>query len=167
MRGAMGNAPPSLRANSLSVKYVLFYCMDSIRDSRHLTMKLNLNGVIMRVLFATVVCFLVSSSAACAGKADILGVEIERTEDGYLNVSATVQHDDEGWEHYADRWEILDSQGTLLDTRVLRHPHSTTPFTRSLLRARIPENLEVIEVRAHDNVHGYGGKVVEKAVPKM
>lgn len=119
----------------------------------------------MRLLYLTIFSFLCTSCFVHGGEADVLEVKIERVEDGYLNVSATVQHDDEGWEHYADRWEMLDMNGTLLDTRVLRHPHSKIPFTRSILRARIPDNTEKIQVRAHDNIHGYGGKVIETAVP--
>jgi hypothetical protein len=69
-----------------------------------------------------------------------------------------VQHDDEGWDHYADRWEILD-------TRVLLHPHSRAPFTRSIPRAKIPAGIKEIRVRAHDSVHGYGGKELVVPVP--
>lgn len=37
-----------------------------------------------------------------------------KNDDGYLNAYATAQHDDEGLEHYADRWEILDMDGICL-----------------------------------------------------
>ncbi len=73
-----------------------------------------------------------------AGEAHVLHVKIERLADNNITVYATVQHDDEGWKHYADRWEILDMQGNLLDTRVLMHPHTEEPFTRSLPKAKIP-----------------------------
>ncbi len=95
-----------------------------------------------------------------AGEAHILEVKIERESDKNISVSATVQHDDDGWEHYADRWEILDGDGKLLDTRVLMHPHSKEPFTRSLPAAKIPAGTKKIRVRAHDSVHGYGGEEI-------
>ncbi len=94
-------------------------------------------------------------------------MEIEKTDDGDLNVYATVQHDDEGLEHYADRWEILDMEGNLLDLRILTHPHSSLPFTRFILRARLPQGIKKISVRAHDNVHCYCGKVVGILVPEI
>ncbi|MGB3210081.1 MAG: hypothetical protein WBB19_05180 [Desulforhopalus sp.] len=121
----------------------------------------------MRALLLTLACLCITSSLVSAGEADVLEVRIEKTDDGYLNVYATVQHDDEGMEHYADRWEILDMEGNLLDERILRHPHSAAPFTRSILRARLPKGTGKIRVRAHDNVHGYGGKVMETVVPEI
>lgn len=121
----------------------------------------------MRILFLTIAYLSITSSLVFAGEADVLQVKIEKTGDGYLNVYTTVQHDDEGFEHYADRWEILDMEGNLLDTRILMHPHSAEPFTRSILRARLPKGIKKISVRAHDNVHGYGGQIVEAAVPEF
>ncbi len=119
----------------------------------------------MKNLLLTLVYLLIAPFVALGSEADVLDVKIEKTDDGYLNVHATVQHDDEGWEHYADSWEILDMHGDVLDKRVLRHPHSSTPFTRSILRARIPKDTTRISVRAHDTVHGYGGAVVEVMMP--
>jgi len=78
-------------------------------------------------------------------------------------VSVTITHEDEGWDHYADKWDVLDAEGNLLGTRVLMHPHDTEqPFTRSLSLS-IPMNVEKVTIRAHDKVHGYGGK--EMTVP--
>ena len=69
-----------------------------------------------------------------------------------------MRHDDSGWEHYADRWEVLKPDGEVLATRVLAHPHETEqPFTRSLSRVRIPASVTEVVVRAHDSVHGFGG----------
>lgn len=110
-------------------------------------------------------CFLLTSWSAIAGEVDVLDVKVERSTDGSLKIYTTVQHDDEGWDHYADRWEVLDMEGNLLDTRVLKHPHTATPFTRTLPWARIPEGTEKIRIRAHDSVHGYGGKEVVAQVP--
>lgn len=118
-----------------------------------------------QIICGSLSILMITSSLVFGGEADVLEVKIEKTNDGYLNVAATVQHDDDGWDHYADRWEILDMEGKILDKRILRHPHATAPFTRSILRARIPKGMEKIRVRAHDNVHEYGGKEVEAVVP--
>jgi hypothetical protein len=73
------------------------------------------------------------------------------------NFTVTIRHSDTGWKHYADRFEVLDSEGTVLVKRVLRHPHvHEQPFTRSLAGAKIPANIDRVRVRAHDSVHGYG-----------
>ena len=85
---------------------------------------------------------------------------------GTWRVSATVEHADEGWDHYADRWEVLAPDGTILATRELLHPHvEEQPFTRSLAGVVIPDGIEEVIIRAHDNVHGYGGAEVTVAVP--
>lgn len=71
-----------------------------------------------------------------------------------------------GWDHYADRWEILGLDGTILATRVLRHPHmEEQPFTRSSRVFAIPEGITRVRVRADDKVHGFGGLEKEVALP--
>lgn len=81
--------------------------------------------------------------------------------DGTWVFEVTVQHEDTGWEHYADRWEVLTPEGQVLATRVLTHPHvNEQPFTRSQSGIVIPEGVTQVWVRAHDLVHGYGGREV-------
>jgi len=98
---------------------------------------------------------------AWAGKADVLEVkaQCEKTKCRFL---ATVRHADESWSHYANRWEVLDLEGNILTTRVLTHPHvDEQPFARGKGWTEIPVEIERVRVRAHDSVHGYGGKEVE------
>lgn len=65
---------------------------------------------------------------ALADPPQIVGVT--RTGD---TVSVTLRHPDTGWDHYADAWEVLDTDGARLGLRVLAHPHvNEQPFTRSL-----------------------------------
>jgi hypothetical protein len=100
---------------------------------------------------------------AIAGEADVIGVDISCTDNRVCRFDVTVRHADEGWEHYADRWEVLSPAGEILATRVLAHPHDNEqPFTRSLTNVSIPDDLSEVIVRAHDLVHGYGG--MERAV---
>jgi hypothetical protein len=78
---------------------------------------------------------------------------------GYWTFDVAVQHEDTGWEHYADLWEVLTMEGEVLTGRVLRHPHvDEQPFTRSQRGIVIPEGGTRVRVRAHDLVHGYGGR---------
>lgn len=96
---------------------------------------------------------------AQAGGADVVGVEAVRDNAGKWRFNVSVAHADEGWDHYADKWDVVAPDGTILGTRVLHHPHETEqPFTRSLSGIVIPETIDEVTVRAHDNQHGYDGK---------
>ena len=111
-------------------------------------------------MLASVAALLLSWTVA-AGEADVLAVKASQDETGAWRFDVTVRHDDEGWDHYADRWEVLLPDGTVLTTRILHHPHEDEqPFTRSLSGVRIPEGVESVEIRARDSVHGYGGATV-------
>lgn len=99
-----------------------------------------------------------------AGEADVIAVDVSCSDSRVCRFDVTVRHADEGWEHYANRWEVLSPAGEILATRVLAHPHvNEQPFTRSLTNVSIPGELAEVIVRAHDLVHGYGG--TERVVP--
>jgi len=103
--------------------------------------------------------FIVTS--ASANKADVVDVSVRC--DGDCSFDVTLKHDDSGWDHYADRWDVLAPDGTVLGTRVLYHPHvNEQPFTRSLGGVEIPADIKRVTLRGRDSLHGYGG--VEKTV---
>ena len=105
------------------------------------------------------------SSFVFAGEADVLDVKIVKTDADMYRFSVTVAHDDEGWDHYADKWDVLDEKGTVLGTRVLMHPHETEqPFTRSM-KVSVPMKVKKVTVRAHDKIHGYGGAEITLELP--
>lgn len=94
-----------------------------------------------------------------AGGADVVGVEAVRDNAGKWRFNVSVAHADEGWDHYADKWDVVAPDGTLLGTRVLHHPHENEqPFTRSLSGVVIPDSIDEVTLRAHDSQHGYEGK---------
>lgn len=102
---------------------------------------------------------------AWAGEADAIDVQVEATGDRTYRFDVTVAHADKGWEHYADAWDVLAPDGTVLGTRVLHHPHVTEqPFTRSM-SVEIPSDIDRVTLRARDSVHEYGGKTVEMQLP--
>jgi len=104
------------------------------------------------------------STAAFAGEVDVLDVKVSGA-GGEYDFSVTVKHADEGWDHYADGWEVVGEDGTVYGKRVLAHPHvNEQPFTRSG-RIKIPEGVETVIVRAHDSVHGFGGKEMIVSLP--
>lgn len=101
---------------------------------------------------------LAAAGSALAGEADVVGVEARRSGTTWT-FDVTVRHADTGWDHYADRWEVLGADGPVLGTRTLHHPHvEEQPFTRSLSGFAVPEGTVEVRVRAHDSVHGFGGR---------
>ena len=106
-------------------------------------------------------------STSNAGEADVTAVEIVKSPDGTYRFDVTVSHADEGWDHYANRWDVVGPDGEVLGTRTLYHPHvNEQPFTRSLSGVKIPQGVGTVTIRAHDLVHGYGGKVEVVEVPR-
>ena len=107
-----------------------------------------------------------SAGAAGAGEVDVLDVKVRKQADGRYQFSVTLSHADTGWEHYADKWEVLTPDGRVLGTRVLLHPHvDEQPFTRDLGNVRIPERIKEVVIRGHDRVHGTGGKTMTVRLP--
>ncbi|HUS95296.1 MAG TPA: hypothetical protein VMX97_01005 [Hyphomicrobiaceae bacterium] len=101
-------------------------------------------------------------SPAAAGKADVIEAAASKSAPGIFDFSVTVRHADEGWKHYANKWEVVGPGGKVLATRVLYHPHVTEqPFTRSLSGVKIPASVTEVTVRAGDTVHGLGGREVK------
>jgi hypothetical protein len=114
-------------------------------------------GLVSAALWA-VALFGPADTSALAGEADVVAVQALPEGGGRWRFNVTVAHADEGWDHYADKWDVVAPDGSLLGTRVLLHPHeSEQPFTRSLGGVAIPEGIETVTLRAHDSVHGYGG----------
>lgn len=107
------------------------------------------------------------AQGAQGGEADVVMVVAQQEAAGTWRFRVTVRHADVGWDHYADRWDVLDPGGAILGTRTLLHPHvEEQPFTRSLGGVEIPEGVTNVDVRARDSVHGYGGKVVSLELPR-
>lgn len=103
-----------------------------------------------------------------AGGADVVGVEVfklKKSGDTVFRFKVTVAHADEGWDHYADAWEVVGPDGALLGRRVLLHPHvNEQPFTRTA-DIELPKSIAEVTVRARDKVHGLGGAEMKVQVP--
>ncbi len=118
----------------------------------------------MRYLLGIVMASLVLTKISFAGEADVVDVKVSGASGSY-NFSVTVKHADEGWDHFANRWEVVGEDGTVYGTRILAHPHvNEQPFTRSG-SIKIPEGVKTVIVRANDSVHGLGGKEIVVQVP--
>ena len=113
------------------------------------------------VVAVSLAAILLSASQLFAGEADVVGVEVRRDGDAAWRFDVTVLHADTGWDHYADKWDVIGPDDTVYGERVLLHPHvGEQPFTRSLGGVRIPDDVGAVTVRAHDSVHGYGGRTL-------
>jgi hypothetical protein len=108
------------------------------------------------------------SGEEAQGNADVLRVRAVQSDDEIWTFHVTVEHPDVGWEDYADGWDVVTPDGTVLKpdpdapfTRLLLHPHvDEQPFTRSQSGIEIPPGVTQVRVRAHDLVDGYGGREV-------
>ena len=103
-----------------------------------------------------------------AADADVTFVTATLSDGGTWTFAVTVRHPDTGWEDYADGWDVVLPDGTVVKrnaddpfTRLLLHPHENEqPFTRSQSGLVIPDDVTTVTVRAHDLVDGFGGAVV-------
>ena len=124
-------------------------------------------GTLQRTLLLIFLFFLIPGTGRVqAGEADVVNASASRETGGAWSFSVTLRHDDEGWNHYADRWEVIGPGGEVLGVRVLAHPHvEEQPFTRNLSGVRIPVGVRKVLVRARDSVHGYGGMELVVVLP--
>lgn len=107
-----------------------------------------------------------ATSAAMAAEADVVKVAVSETTPGTFRFDVSVRHGDEGWEHFANLWQVVGPAGAVLGTRVLVHPHDTEqPFTRSLGGVAIPGEIKTVVIRARDSVHDFGGKELSVDLP--
>lgn len=96
--------------------------------------------------------------ASWAGEADVVDVEVVAASSGKFDFHVAVRHEDEGWDHYANVWQVIGPDGSVLGERVLLHPHvNEQPFTRSLMGVSISDDIDSVSVRAGDSVHEFGG----------
>jgi hypothetical protein len=103
-----------------------------------------------------------------APNANVTFVQATQSGDGSWRFRVTVEHLDTGWEDYADGWDVVLPDGTVVKpapdspfTRLLLHPHvDEQPFTRSQGGIVIPDGVTQMTVRAHDLVDGFGGREV-------
>ncbi len=100
--------------------------------------------------------------------AQVKSVRLVYRTDGRWDVHVAVRHNDEGWNHYANVWQVVDSDtGKVIGERILAHPHDTEqPFTRNLTGLVIPESVRNIHIRARCNLHNYGGREISFEIPR-
>lgn len=121
---------------------------------------------------STIVAFVIVAAgiytiAVYADEADVVDVIVKQSGKNKYDFRVTVRHADEGWDHYANKWDVAAPDGMVLGTRVLYHPHvDEQPFTRSLSGVNIPDTIDTVTIRAHDSVHQYGGETKTVKLPE-
>lgn len=87
--------------------------------------------------------------------AQVVSVKASGNTNNY-SFSVGISSPDTGCEQYANWWEVITEDGTLIYRRILGHSHvNEQPFVRSGGAVKIKEDQTVI-VRAHMNTTGYG-----------
>jgi hypothetical protein len=96
------------------------------------------------------------SEASALPLANVTRVRVEGDAGSY-RFSVEISSPDRGCQQYANWWEVLRPDGSLVHRRILKHSHvDEQPYTRSGGPIAITADDEVI-VRAHMHPGGYGG----------
>jgi hypothetical protein len=107
-------------------------------------------------LTAIAIAFCLIAQPSFSDTPKVVNATAEKSGDTW-NISVTLRHNDEGWDHYADGWGVYSLDGTKLGYRVLAHPHvNEQPFTRALTGVAVPAGASQILIRPHDLLHGDG-----------
>jgi len=117
--------------------------------------------------FFSILAFVIGpivTGIASAGEVEIVDVKVSCSNS--CSFSVTLNHADEGWEHYANQWDVMTMDNKLLKSRVLFHPHvNEQPFMRSLSGVQIPAGTTRVKIRAKDLKHGYSSNEYTVQLP--
>jgi len=120
----------------------------------------------LAVVAATVVTTANSAGAQDSRYPDVLAVKVRASGAGAFDFDVTISSPYDTPQRYADAFRAAAKDGRVFGERVLLHDHGDEqPFTRDLYGVTIPPEVRVIVIEARDQKWGYGGKVVEVALP--
>lgn len=121
----------------------------------------------MKVVVCLFLLFMTPWISVYSGEVDVVKVDVVILKDNQYRFDVTLLHADEGWKHYADKWDVVGPDGTIYGTRTLLHPHvNEQPFTRSLSGVTIHKGIRTVTIQGHDSVHQYGGKTIIVELPQ-
>ena len=111
-------------------------------------------SILLKIITLTISLLLLGN--AQANEVEIVDVKVHQEKDKSWRFAVTLKHADEGWDHYANEWQVIAADDKILATRTLYHPHvDEQPFTRNISGVKIPENTETVRVIARDTIHGH------------
>jgi hypothetical protein len=97
---------------------------------------------------------------------DVVAVKVRSSGPDVFDFDVTISSPYDTPRRYADGFRVKTLGNQVLGERKLLHDHQDEqPFTRDLYSVRIPLAVKSVLVEARDQKHGYGGKVVEVALP--
>jgi hypothetical protein len=101
-----------------------------------------------------------SKPPASKSEAQVVSVRVNG-EPGNYSFSVEVSSPDEGCSQYADWWEVIGLDGSLIFRRILLHSHvNEQPFTRSGGPVSVEEG-ETVLVRVHMQPGGYSDQAMK------
>ncbi len=114
------------------------------------------------LLFSALLLTTANVTTVNANEVEVVDVKIHQQNDKTWTFAVTLKHDDKGWDHYANEWQVIGADNKIFGTRTLYHPHvNEQPFTRNLSGVKIPTDIKTIRVIAKDTVHGLSHKAAE------
>jgi len=115
------------------------------------------NTTFFKIMFGILI--IGSSAFSFANKVEVVNVVAKQSADKTWRFDVTLKHKDEGWDHYANEWQVIGPDNKIYGTRTLYHPHvNEQPFTRSLGGVKIPNAVKTVRIIAKDTVHGLSNK---------
>jgi hypothetical protein len=120
----------------------------------------------LAVVAATLVTMANSAGPQGGRYPDVLAVKVKTSGAGAFDFDVTISSPYDTPQRYADAFRAASKDGRVFGERVLLHDHSDEqPFTRDLYGVTIPPEVRAIVIQARDRKFGYGGRVVEVALP--
>jgi hypothetical protein len=98
---------------------------------------------------------------------DVIAAKVRLSGKDTFDFDVTVSSPYDTPQRYADAFRVMGKDGKVYGERTLFHDHaSEQPFTRDLYGVKIPGPVRVVVIQGRDKQFGYGGKVVEVALPE-
>jgi len=97
---------------------------------------------------------------------NVLAVKILPRAADTFDFDVTVSSPYDSPNRYADGFRVAGKDGQVYAERKLLHDHAgEQPFTRDLYGVTIPRGVRTVVIQARDQLYGYGGEIVEAALP--
>jgi hypothetical protein len=140
--------------------------------TRSSTVTVALSNVTRRTLCGWLVVSAAAAEAALAQPTasqkypDIISATVKPRGADVFDFDVTVSSPYDTLQRYADAFRALTLDRKVLGERVLLHDHQTEqPFTRDLYGIKIPADIKRVIIEGRDQLHGWGGKTIEVALP--
>ena len=97
---------------------------------------------------------------------DVIAAKVKPRGAQRFDFDVTVSSPYDTPQRYADAFRVVGPKGEVYGERELLHDHAgEQPFTRDLYGVEIPAGVRIVTIEARDQVHGYGGRKLETALP--